>query len=109
MKKIKIKTNRSREVEIPVYFPETRGSAWDAKPEMKNCPNCESYVSKQVAISTISILQKAEPEWRPPEERKVKGLCIFFDFPMILLESEEGALDCNLKTMDEPFQRQFTN
>ena len=99
MKNIKIKTIRNVEVEIPVYFPKPRRSAWERKPERKDCINCESFAPKQEAIPIIDRLKKQEPEWEPPEEQKIKGICIFFDFPRILVESEEGPLNCDLNKM----------
>jgi hypothetical protein len=99
MKRIKIKTFLNKEVEIPVYFPKPEGSAWDRKPETKNCINCESFVSKQEAIPIINKLKKHQTKWKPPKEQEIKGICIFFDFPRILLEYENIALDCDLKMM----------
>jgi len=97
MKKIKIKTVRNKEVEIPIYFPESRESAWDQKPETKDCINCESFVSKDETISIINELRQLTPEWNPPKEQEVKGICTSLDFPRIVIECKNSALDCDLK------------
>ncbi len=96
MRKIKVKTVLSKEVEIPVSFPKPRGAAWDRKPETENCLRCENFVSKQEAIPIINRLKKLETEWNPPEEEEIRGICISLDFPRILIECEEGASDCEL-------------
>lgn len=102
MKRVKIETSPNKEVEIPVYFPKPRGSAWDQKSETKSCINCESFVSKQEAIPIIDELKKQQTEWEPPVEQEIKGICIFFDFPRILIENKGAASDCDLKMMVKP-------
>jgi len=97
MKNIKIKTFRDKEVEVPVYFPKPRGSAWERKAETKNCIDCESFISKTEAIPVIERLKELQSEWTPPEESKIKGICIFFDFPRILVASGDTELNCDFK------------
>ncbi len=96
MRKIKVKTFLNKDVEIPVYFPKPRGTAWDRKPETKDCINCESFISRQETIPIINKLKKLETEWNPPEEEEIRGICISLDFPRILIECEDGASDCEL-------------